>query len=408
MGIKDRFRALAITAPNTNGPLPGGGTPDLFDASEIGGVFHEPVEPRGAPVVAAAPWEGLPNGWNPTFTQAEAGISKLVDIAWAALDLNSSILSSLPAYVTRGNKIIQPPAWLTNPDPTTYTSWDEFAKQLFWDYQMGEAFVLPMGFGSNQYPSAFRVIPPWMMNVEMRGGIRHYMLGALDVTSEILHIRYKSTTDNPRGTGPLDHSKARLTSLKLLQRYTDNIAQTGGIPQYWIGTERRLQLTEAKDLLAQWIETRSQNAGHPAVLGSGATLNQAKSMSAHDMALMELTEYSESRISTMFGVPPFLLGLSGTPGNLTYSNITDLFDFHDRSSLRPKSRAVMEGLSGWVLPHGTSADINRDDYTRPGLLVRYQAYQIAILNGILTPEQVQEMERLMGTEAAGALTGGIY
>ena len=70
--------------------------------------------------------------------------NELVDVAWACLDLNSRCLSTMPVYRTRDGRVIEPATWMTNPDPTIYTSWHEFAKQLFWDYQLGEAFVLPV------------------------------------------------------------------------------------------------------------------------------------------------------------------------------------------------------------------------------------------------------------------------
>ena len=63
--------------------------------------------------------------------------------------------------------------------------------------------MLPMAMGVDGYPLSFRVVPPWLVNVEMRGGRRVYNIGTLDVTGEILHVRYKSTTDGARGVGPL-------------------------------------------------------------------------------------------------------------------------------------------------------------------------------------------------------------
>ena len=51
--------------------------------------------------------------------------------------------------------------WLTNPDPDVYTSWEEFAKQLFWDYQLGEAFVLATARYATGWPARFHVVPPW-------------------------------------------------------------------------------------------------------------------------------------------------------------------------------------------------------------------------------------------------------
>ena len=178
------------------------------------------------------------------------------------------------------------------------------------------------------------------------------------------------------------------------------------MPQYWIGVDRRLQRSEATDLLEQWIETRTKYAGYPAMLGSGATLNQSRTMDAKEMALLELSQFNESRIAVLLGVPPFLVGLAGASGSLTYSNIADLFDYHDRSGLRPKVRMAMEALSQWALPDGQSAELNRDDYTRLPIDKRYAAYKVGIEAGFITVDEVRAFERLHSEESAQALTGG--
>jgi HK97 family phage portal protein len=264
-----------------------------------------------------------------------------------------------------------------------------------------------MARGFDGYPLTFRVIPPWLVNVEMRGGRRTYQLGHEDVTDEILHIRYQGNTTDAHGHSPLEVGGARMVSVGLLQRYVDNLAQTGGIPLYWLGIERKLNKSEADDLLAAWVESRTMHAGHPAIISGGAQLNQAQSMNAHDMALLELSQFNESRIAILLGVPPFLVGLPGA-GGLTYSNVTSLFDFHDRSSLRPKANMVMSALSNWALPRGQVLEANRDDYTRPDFNDRCQGYKILVEIGALTIEEVRVRERFYGqaTTAALAVTGG--
>lgn len=397
-------RGATTVTPNENGPA------DIHAGDPNGiEILGEPLESRALPVPLPTPWDGWPSDWGTGWSQGgaiDAQLGKLVDIAWACLDLNSNIVSSMPIYRLRDGRIIEPTSWMTNPDPDIYTCWQEFAKQLFWDYQLGEAFVLPWVRGFDNYPLRFRVVPPWLIKVEMRGGKREYTLGSEDITDRVLHIRYHTNTTDPRGHGPLEVAGARQTQIRLLQRYAQNLAETGGVPLYWMEVARRLTLGEAKDLLEQWIETRTANAGHPAIVGSGAKLNQARTMDAKEMGLLEISQFSESRIAVLLGVPPFLVGLAGASGSLTYSNIADLFDFHDRSSLRPKTRMCMQSLSGWALPSGQSIELNRDDYTRLPLNQRAQVYKTLIELKVLTAEEVRIMERFYGVAAPQALTGG--
>lgn len=404
MGFWTRVFGTSGVTPNAGGdPSINPGDPDGVDTSELRNL----PEARALPWVQPSAWSGYPADWNtPAFNTSQREMNKLIDLAWACADLNTNVLATMPVYRIRNGSIIEATSWMHNPDPTIYSSWQEFSKQLFWDYQVaGEVFILAMARDSSGYPSRFRVIPPWMVNVEMVGGIREYYIGKLDVTEDMLHIRYKSTIDNPRGMGPLDAAGARMVSIGLLQRYANNLAETGGTPMYWLSTDRKISPSEGRDLLETWIESRAKYPGQPAIVGSGATLNQAHSINAKDMALMELSQFNESRIAVLMGVPPFLVGLAGATGSLTYSNISDLFDFHDRSSLRPKARAVMEAMSQWVLPRGQEIELNRDDYTRLPLDKRANAYKTMVEIGVLDANDIRGMERYLGQNSAQALTG---
>lgn len=394
--------------PNANGP-------ESYSPGDPNGVHYDPpapivsIEQRS---VQASPWDGWPAEWATPNWTAHPGIAKLVDTAWACLDLNSSVLATMPVYRTKNGVIEAPLTWMTNPDPSIYSSWEEFAKQVFWDYQLGEVFIMPTDFFANGWPGTFRVVPPWMVNVEMKAGRREYTIGRVDVTADILHIRYKSTTDGARGVGPLEAGGARMVAAGILQRYVSEIAETGGRPIYWVEVERRLTKSEADDALAQWIESRQRNLGKPALVSGGAKLNSMPVASAKDMALLELAQFTESRIAIMLGVPPFLVGLPSGGDSMTYSNVSSLFDFHDRASLRPKAKAVMAALSGWALPRGQSAELNRDEYTRPAFNERATGYKtladagVALGEPVVTASEIRTMERLNGTPSAGALTGG--
>jgi HK97 family phage portal protein len=389
--------------PDSVGPGYSPGDPDGFELEAA-----TPSNNRMAAVVTS-PWDGWPANWStPTWNNLGSKFDDLVDTAWAALDLNSSVLSTMPVYRTRDGRVLPPTTWMMNPDPMIYTSWHEFARQLFWDYQLGEAFVLPMARTADNLPYNFRVIPQWLINVEMAGGRRVYNLGTLDITEDVLHIRYKSATDGARGVGPLESGKTRLVAAGVLARYATEIAQGGGIPKYVLEVEQQLTRAQADEVLDQWWASRMQNLGEPwkpAVLSGGVKANPLQ-LSPQEMALLDLAKYNEARISNLLGVPPFLLGLPSGDDSMTYSNVTSLFDFHDRRCLKPAAVHVMSALSGWALPRGQSAELNRDEYSRPTFKERAEAYEKLVTIGVLSSEEIRTMERFIGTESAEALTGG--
>jgi phage portal protein BeeE len=259
------------------------------------------------------------------------------------------------------------------------------------------------------------VLPPWLVNVEMRGGRRAYNIGALDVTDDILHIRYKSTTDSGHGVGPLESAGARMITAGVLTKYVREVASTGGVPDYSLETDMDLSRDDVIDLQNEWLESRQRNLGAPPVLDNGISLKTHHSMSPKDMTMFELAQFTEARIAELLGVPAPLVGLpTGDP--MTYSNIVSLFDFHDRASLRPKATDVMAALSFWALPRGQAAELNRDEYTRPAFNERAESWVKLKDAGIVSADEVRAAERFAGDapasdglddeSAAVALTGG--
>ena len=56
-------------------------------------------------------------------------------------------------------------------------------------------------------------------------------------------------------------------------------------------------------------------------------------------------------------------------------------------------------------PRGQTVELNRDEYSRPPLKERAEAYKILIDAGVMGAQEVRDMERLHGDYAASALAG---
>ena len=396
--------------PNPNDPAsvpPATVGPPGYDPGDAHGVIAEADAPLGPPPPRpfVSPWSGWPAEW---LTPNWGGLAQsLTDTAWLCLDLNASVLSTMPPYL-----VDAPPSlnadWLNNPEPDVYTSWQEFAKQLFWDFQLGEAFVLATAYYATGYPARFHVVPPYSIEPELApNGLRRYTIGGLDVTRDILHIRYRSSVGDARGHGPLEAGGPRLVAADVLSRYATQLAAGGGIPPSVLEHPDELDSEQAAALKAQWIAARLSGIGEPAVLSGGVkwapTLVNPK-----EMALVELLQWNESRVAVLLGVPPFLVGLPSGGDSMTYSNVESIFDYHWRGGLRPKASAVMQALSGWALPRGVACELNRDAYVQPGPLERAQTAQI--LNSIkdengnpaLTVSEIREVERVDNADVVAA------
>lgn len=390
-GVVPNANPAPADPPSVAAPDYTPGDPHGLDVS----AFREPVEARSFPAIWPSPWDGWPAEWS-TGWDWSSRFNALIDIAWTCVDRSAMVLSAMPVYRTRGSRIIEPTSWMSNPDPSVYTSWHEFAKQLFRDYLMGEAFVLSTLDGVDGFPIRFRVIPPWLIDVELRGAGRTYRIGGTDVTADILHIRYDSAIDCPRGRGPLEVAGGRRITAGLIEKYTREVVSTGGAPVYTLETEERLEPDEAQDAINQWVTSRKANLGAPPVLDGGLKLHVQNGMSPKDMTMIEVAQFTEARIATLLGVPPFIVGLPAGGDSLTYSNVSQLFEQHDRMSLRPMAAHVMGALSAWALPSTQRAELNRDEYSRPDFATRAVAYNGAIAAGWMSVEEVRAAERLLG------------
>jgi phage portal protein BeeE len=227
----------------------------------------------------------------------------------------------------------------------------------------------------------------------------------VDVTADILHVRYQSRTDDARGHGPLEAGAGRLALEGVLIRYVGGFAAAGGVPSSILTHPDELTSAQATALQEAWITARLEKLGAPAVLSGGVEWKATQANPA-EAGSSELLERTQSRIAILLGVPPYLVGLPSGGDSMTYANVSAIFDYHWRASLRPKASMAMEALSGYLVPRGVGIELNRDAYVQPAPLERAQTY--AILHGLeedgqraLTVAEIRAAERFDVAGAAG-------
>lgn len=391
-----------VNPPPTTSNPPGDFSPVSVgpDASEGYGNTHV-MYPASSPPLEAQAWSGWPVGWQVPWSHTGSGsawagqFSKTLDLVFACLDLNSSVLATMPPYVVKDDVVQKPgPSWLENPEPLIYNSWTDFAKELFWCYQaVGEVFILVTArYADTGYPMRYFVVNPAFINIDRVAGRAIYSLAGNDITADVLHIKYASWPGDLHGHGPLEAAGARLIAAEVLTRYATELASRGGIPWAVLKYPRRASRTQMAQMQADWLAARRSAMGAPAVLADGVEL-EVVSNSPKDMALSEMSAFNDARICVVLGVPPFLMALP-SGNSMTYSNVSSIFDYHWRAGLRPKAADVTSNLSWWLLPHGTTLEVDADEYVRPGELERAQTYQILTTIGAMTADDVRREERL--------------
>jgi phage portal protein BeeE len=184
-----------------------------------------------------------------------------------------------------------------------------------------------------------------------------------------------------------------------MEKYQSSLAARGGIPWGVLTAPGNLTRDQAGSLRENFVSARMSAMGAPATLSGGVTLTPFN-ISPRDMALLELRQFDEARISVLLGVPPLLMGLP-SGDSMTYKNAEGIYDFHWRAFLRPKVSTIMEAISHWALPSTQSAELNRDDYVKPDFNSRVAGYAqlFAIFDPAtgeraLTVAEIRQAERL--------------
>ena len=357
-------------------------------------------------VIMPSAWDGWPAEWWPPAWGGR--VQSLTDLAWACIDTNARALAQMPPYLVGAAPTIDA-GWLRNPDPDLYFSWENFVKQVFWDwYAAGEVFVVATARYSTGWPARFHVLPPWLVEVDMDSGLRRYRIGSSEVPAgDLLHLRYQDTTADARGHGPLEAGRQTIIGAEVLgqvcehdRRQRPDPARDSGVA----GGDEPRPGRHAAGRLGRAADV--SYPGYPAVLRGGLKWTPT-AMNPKDMALVELSQYTDSKIAVLLGVPPPLVGLPTAGDSLTYNTVLMALEQHWRLGLRPSATAVMAGLSEWLLPRGTTVELNADAYVQPEPKVR--AETAAIYNGIVDPatgtsvlsvDEIREAERLEDTLTA--------
>ena len=214
-------------------------------------------------------------------------------MAWMCLDLNTWVLSSMPAYLVNAAPSLDA-GWLTNPDPDIYSSWEEFCRSLFWDLWTGEAFVLITARYATGWPARFHVVEPWMVDVEIGAdGLRHYKIGNVPVPrDDIIHLRYRATAAQARGSVRSRSDAPGWWPPRCSTATPRRFVGAGAIPNAVLTHPERLTAEQAAELQGQWVQSRMTTMGLPAVLSGGVQFETVQQSPAQ-MGLVELAQMTD-------------------------------------------------------------------------------------------------------------------
>lgn len=168
--------------------------------------------------------------------------------------------------------------------------------------------------------------------------------------------------------------------------------QIGGVLQH----PGKLSKEASDRIAASWQTTHAgvQNAHKVAVLEEGLKFEKI-AMTNEDAQFLETRRFQVIDICRLYGVPPHKLG---ELDKATLNNIEQQNQQYIDSALKPIARNITDLFDAHLLFEDErsvlSCQMDFDDMTRGDTLTRYQAYQIALLNGWLNRNDVRSKENL--------------
>ncbi len=148
---------------------------------------------------------------------------------------------------------------------------------------------------------------------------------------------------------------------------------------------------EAQTLKASWMQAHGSNRRSIAVLNA-TTHFTPFNLSPVDAALADVKKLNIADVAFAFGMDPNMLG-AGLQNSASYNNVRDYFRQHRDLTLGPWIAALQDLLTS-LLPGTQGVKIDLDQFTRAEPEQRYAAYLTAINAGILTVNEVRQLEGL--------------
>lgn len=254
---------------------------------------------------------GIPLGYHRLLDSPEVG---------ACIDRISAIISSATIYLMRNgrdgdvrvknrlSRFVDVTPWPNMATRQVWMSW--IVGQLLGDGD-GNAFVLPRTrLGGREFralepmPGAFPSRTETGYEVSWRGQIYD--------CDEVLHFRLFADPDEPwRGRGYRVRADRLAASLKQTAKLKDSLASPEYKPPLIVSVDTDTDLAddETRERFRK-LYLEDTDTGKPWIIPAGLIkVDQVKPLTLTDLAIKDTVELDKRAVASIFGVPPFLVGV---------------------------------------------------------------------------------------------------
>ena len=367
----------------------------------LGTAPPQSSEEGDTPVTASL----APARW-PTFEQltGAAGVNvarnqaMTVPAVARARNIIAGSISGLPLYrFTSDGRDLRPAPWMSQPDPLvprqTTLAWT--VDSLFF-YGVAYWQIIDV-YAEDGRPSRFRWIDPSRVGAHTnREGtmVEYYTLDGSRLPSRGVNslVVFSGYED-----GMLRRAGRTIRTAIQLEQAALTYAETPSPMVALKNSGSPLPSGKVTELLSAWREARNRSA--TAYLNESIDIEKV-GFSPAEMALVEARMATAQELARAAGIPPWYLGVDAG-SSMTYQNVgnsrRDLLDF----ALMPYITAVEQRLSlGDILVAREQVKFDLTDFLRSSPIERAQLYQALVPLGILTPDEVRDLEDLAPGEGA--------
>lgn len=373
----------------------------------------DPTPPPAAETRAQeVSWDALRGGVDIGTGIVNPRMAENLSAVLACVGAISSAMASLPAYVYRrldkGREIDEthPLALLIARGPNEHSSWPDFiewlmASVLLRGNGLAEIITNPRGavvglkpipweFCSVQLLAGGRLVYDITEITHMHGGTGRPRRLLQD---EVLHLRDRSD-DGLLGRSRLQRAAAAVQSGLSMQAFGNALYVNGVRPSGTLSAAGSISDETAARLAREFhgIHAGPNNAAKTIVMGDGLKW-EAMSITPEDAEFLASRRFSVEELCRLFGVPP---PVAGDLSHGTFSNVESLLRWFAQATLTPWCRKLEAEFTRSVFSAATRAthqlELDLSGLLRGDPTARWQSHAIAVDKGILTADEVREIE----------------
>lgn len=215
-------------------------------------------------------------------------------------------------------------------------------------------------------------------------------LGGLEYRIVVLRNPHSPIDTEGRSKGVFALSPSAFGLASQIDAYTAGTFKSG-IPAGYLKVNQQATQEQIDALKATWLANHGGDTRSIAVLTSTTDFTPL-SISPVDAELASVKRLAIGDVAFAFGLDPRNLNVS-LANSATYSNMTEAWENHRDFGLSPWIAALQDLLSS-LMPGTKTVSVSLDDFANPTEGERYKAFKTAIDAGILTINEVREMEGL--------------